>query len=138
MAIGLNLLIALLFWLMVIWASFEPREGFLQALAQIGGTLLIAYAVEVGWIVKASTARGAAHDWWIGFLIGTGAAGLGGIGLALALSERVIAGHWIWIDQFLLGWSLGSLTVLGCLIVSLPDLTDAWAQKLRRGTLDDD
>jgi hypothetical protein len=137
-ALALNLVIALLCSLMASWASFKPSEGFLQSLAQIGATLLIAYAVETGWFVKATTARGADHDWWLGFMIGTGAAGLGGIGLALGLSERLIAGHWIWADKLLFGWSLGSLTLLGCLIVSLPDLSDAWTQKLRRGTADDD
>jgi hypothetical protein len=74
----------------------------------------------------------------MGFIMGIGAAGLGGIALALALSERVVADHWIWIDKLLFGWVAGSLTILGCLIVSLPDLTDSWARKIRRGTLDDD
>ena len=98
---------------------------------------MIAYAVETSWAVKASGAL-SEDQHWMGFMMGIGAAGLGGIALALALSERVVAGHWIWIDKLMFGWVAGSLTILGCLIVSLPDLIDSWARKIRRGILDDD
>jgi hypothetical protein len=137
LALGLSLILAVLFWALEAFVSTQPTRDLLQSLAQIGATLLIAYAVEISWAVKSSSARGADQQ-WMGFVMGIGAAGLGGIALALALSERLAAGHWIWVDEFLFGWATGSLAVLGCLIVSLPDLTDSWSRQMRRGALDDD
>lgn len=129
---------ASLFWLMIHVASVKPTRGGLQSAAQIGATLLIAYAVETSWVVKSSNARGSKHEWWLGFVMGIGAAGLCGIGLALALSERLASDDWLWTDELLLGWVTASLAVLGCLIVSLPDLADNWSHRIRRGELDDD
>jgi hypothetical protein len=136
LALGMNLILALLFWVMTAIASIQPTTDVLQSVAQIGATLLIAYAVEVSWAVKSPSGLSGDQQ-WMGFVMGIGAAGLMGIGLALGLSERV-ADHWTWIDELLSGWVAGSLLVLGCLIVSMPDLTDSWARKIRRGTLDDD
>ena len=137
LALGLNLFVAVLCGFLAATVSIRPTASVLQSLAQIGATLLIAYAVETSWAVKVSGAL-SSDQRWMGFMMGTGAAGLGGIALALALSERIVADHWIWIDKLVFGWVAGSLTILGCLIVSLPDLTDSWARKIRRGTLDDD
>jgi hypothetical protein len=117
--------------------EFQPSAGFLQSVAQVGATLLIAYSVETAWAVKSASALSASPR-WMGFVMGIGAAGLLGIAFALGLSERVAAGHWIWIDELLFGWVAGSLTILGCLVVSLPDLTASWAQEIRRGPVDDD
>jgi hypothetical protein len=137
LALGANLFVAVLCAFLAATVSIQPSDSFLQSVAQIGATLLIAYAVETSWAVKISGAL-SSDQRWMGFIMGIGAAGLGGIALALALSERVVADHWSWVDEFMFGWVVGSLTILGCLIVSLPDLTDSWARKIRRGTLDDD
>jgi len=137
LALGMTLILAAIFGLIVGANSIQPTRDVLQSLAQIGATLLVAYAVETSWAVKSGGPLGADQQ-WMGVVMGIGAAGLGGIALALALSERLAAGHWIWIDQLLFGWVAGSLTILGCLVVSLPDLTDSWARRIRRGTLDDD
>ena len=128
LALSLNAVVALCFFLVFgTILEFRPTEGVLLTVAQVGATLLIAYAVETSWAVKSASALSSSPR-WMGFVIGTGAAGLGGIALALALSERLVAGHWAWIDELLFGWVAGSLTVLGCLVVSLPDLTASWAQ----------
>lgn len=91
----------------------------LRTVAVIGASLFIAYAVEAVWLVS----RVAIHDeyeQWLGFLIGTGIAGLLGIAVALLLSEHRAAGHSNFIDSLGTAWILISLLVLGALLVIQP------------------
>jgi hypothetical protein len=55
-ALGLNLFLAVLYGFLATKLSIQPTDSVLQSLAQIGATLLIAYAVETSWAVKASGA----------------------------------------------------------------------------------
>lgn len=91
----------------------------LRTIAAIGASLLIAYVVEAVWLVS----RVEVHDeyeLWLGFLVGTGIAGLLGIAAALLLSEHRAAGHSNFIDSIGTAWILISMIVLGSLLVIQP------------------
>jgi hypothetical protein len=91
----------------------------LRTIAVIGASLFIAYVVEAVWLVS----RVAVHDeyeQWLGFLIGTGIAGLLGIVAALLLSEHRAAGHANFIDSIGTSWILISMIILGALLVIQP------------------
>lgn len=99
--------------------DLTPTPGLLRSLAQIGATLLVAYAVEVSWLLKVSADRGESLASWIGYMTGIGASGLLGLALALLLSEH--GGDSLsLVAQYAVGWVLVSLFLLGLLVALLP------------------
>lgn len=111
-------------------ASVEPSAELLRALGQIGATLLIAYAVEVSWLLKVSRARSERRATWVGYVSAIGTFGLIGIALALALSEHGASSYSL-IAQFALCVALFSLLLLGALVALLPLLVYEWAHASR-------
>jgi hypothetical protein len=121
------LVIALLAWLVEMLISLSPTAPLLDSVAQIGATLLIAYVVEISWLVKASRSRDIEErESRLGAFTGAGAAGLIGIVLSMILSGRAEAHRWIWLDEFCFGWVIASLLMLGITVVMRPMLTHEW------------
>lgn len=95
----------------------------LRTLALIGASFVIAYAVEAAWLVS-NVEMTEDHEEWLGFLVGIGIAGLLSIAIALLLAEHRALGHRDAIDDLGLGWVVGSLTILGILLILQPLLAD--------------
>jgi hypothetical protein len=108
----------------------HPRTELLNGLAQVGATLLVAYAVETSWFVKVSHARGGDRENWVGFAAALGVSGVLGIGSALALSGHG-DGSRSWIEEFGFGWSVSSLGLLGLLVGLLPLFLYEWSHSVR-------
>lgn len=126
-AVQLIAFLSVAVWFFLRWAAPKPSPEFLRSLAAIGGTLLIAYVVETSWIVKASRARDLdERESRLGTLVGFGAAGLVGIALALAISERASVHHWIWLDEIAFAWAVASLGMFGITVVLQPLLIHEW------------
>jgi hypothetical protein len=110
-----------------------PSDRLFESAAQIGATLLIAFAVEIGWVVKESDRQEAQREEWVGFVSSLGSAGFSGILVSLALVEHLSAGHENWLDRFGFAWVLASLLLLGIFVAIQPATTYAWR---RGGNLD--
>ena len=67
---------------------FSDPAGTSEPLAQIGATLLVAYAVQAGWVIQTSRKRGAERENWVGLTAGIGCSALVGIFVALCLSAQ--------------------------------------------------
>ncbi|HEX5609376.1 MAG TPA: hypothetical protein VFX45_04700 [Solirubrobacterales bacterium] len=98
-------------------------------MAQIGATLLVAYGVEISWVLKESRLRDAGRENWVGIAVGLGCGGLVGIGLALALSG---AGKTFSLAQELVfSVSVASISLLGFLVALGPFAVYEWAHAAR-------
>jgi hypothetical protein len=106
----------------------EPR--LLESLAQIGATLLVAYAVEVVWLLKTSRTRGDKQETFVGAAAGLGTCGVIGIAFALALSEHR-GPSWATVEKLEFAWSAASLVLLGGLVGLLPVLMYDLSHSLR-------
>lgn len=106
-----------------------PSIRLFSSSAEIGATLLIAFAVEVTWLIKASDRSGGRREEWIGLVSSSGIAGLIGILVSLALVEHLNAGHANWLDRLGFAWVFASLVLLGAAVAVQPVMTYAW----RRG-----
>lgn len=96
----------------------DPSADLCSSLAQIGATLLIAYAVQMSWVLENSRKRGATRENWVGFTCGIGLCSVVGIGLALILSDH--GGPLGWLADYGFSWSIVSLAFLGGWIAFQP------------------
>lgn len=111
------------------WASPEiPAETF-DAMAQIGATLLIAYAVETSWWLKVSRRRSGTRENWVGYVSGIGLAGFIGVGASLILSTNPL--DLSWFESYLMVWAFITLLLLGSLVAILPLLIYEWTHTLQ-------
>lgn len=108
-------------------AHFTLSDEALSDLAQIGATLLVAYAIETSWFVKESRARGRERENWVGFVTGIGVSSVIGIAIALALVGVKSSG-------FLAGlgvtWMLFSLGFLAVLVACWPYVIYEWVHAM--------
>jgi hypothetical protein len=95
----------------------SPR--LLQSLATIGAIFVPAYVVEVVWMVP-RMGRGEEFEEWLGFVVGTGMAGLLAIAVALLGAEHRLAGHANSLDDLGLSFVVVSLVILAGTLVSQP------------------
>ncbi len=105
------------------------------ALAQIGATLLVAYAVQMSWALQASRKRGSQRENWVGVTTGVGACAMVGITLALAL-----AGHHEplnWLEAFAFGWVVIAVALLGIWIAFQPWAMYHWTHSFTTEYPDD-
>lgn len=109
-------------------ATLAPR--ILSDMAQIGATLLVAFAVESSWLVKQSRRRGSSSENWIGFVAGLGACGAMGIAFAVALLGHK-HGPFDHLEHWAASWSVFSVALLAGLVGSLPYALYEWAHALR-------
>jgi drug/metabolite transporter (DMT)-like permease len=92
----------------------------LSDIAQIGATLLVAYAVEMAWFVKESRTRGRKRENWVGFVAGIGFSSALGIMSAVALVSHEGSSNFL--EAVGLVWTLFSVGLLGLLVALLPYL----------------
>jgi len=95
----------------------EPAQTS-EALAEINATLLVAYAVQASWVLKASRKRGSDRENWVGVTTGVGFCALAGIVISLAL-----AGHeesYNALEAFAFGWAVTGTALLGVWIALQP------------------
>lgn len=95
------------------------RHDSLATLAQVGATILFAYAVEMAWFVKQSRSRGRNSELVVGLMTGIGSCGVLGIYLAIALlgHHRAPLSP---LEKFATVWTETSLGVLAGLVGALP------------------
>ena len=93
--------------------------GLLQSLATIGAILVPAYVVEVVWMVP-NMGSGEEFEEWLGFVVGTGIAGLIAIAVALLGVEHRVAGHANTLDDLGLSFVVVALVILAGTLVSQP------------------
>ncbi len=96
-----------------------PSPDLLQSLATIGAIFELAYVVEVVWMVP-RIGRGEEFEEWLGFLVGTGIAGLLAIAVALLGVQHRTAGHSNSLDDLGLSFVIVSLVILAGVLVSQP------------------
>jgi hypothetical protein len=101
--------------------------ALLENLALIGAALLIAYAVEAVWLAQRAEMDDE-YEEWLGFLVGTGIAGLLSVAIALLLAEHRLAGHDNLVDDFGLAWAVVSLVILGGVLVLQPLLASRFRE----------
>jgi hypothetical protein len=103
-----------------------PSPQLLLAIASLGTALLLAYVVEMAWLI--TRLRSASdYELRLGAFVGLGIGGLIGVVLALLLSAHNAAGHSNFLDDVGLAWVVSSLAVLGSLVVVQPLLVHEWA-----------
>lgn len=100
--------------------------GLLDSLATIGAIFLAAYVVEVVWMVP-RMGRGEEFEEWLGFMVGSGVAGLLAIVVALLGAQHRVAGHSNSIDDLALSFVVVSLVILGGTLVAQPLLARRFA-----------
>jgi hypothetical protein len=110
-------------------AHLHLSDEALSDMAQIGATLLVAYAVEMSWFVKESRARGSKRENWIGFVAGIG--GCSALGIAIAVALVGDQGSARFIQALGALWMLFSLGFLLGLVGVLPYLLYEMAHSLR-------
>jgi cytochrome bd-type quinol oxidase subunit 2 len=109
-------------------AQFTLSNEALSDLAQIGATLLIAYAIETSWFVKESRTRGRERENWIGFVAGIGLSSVIGIAIAIAL---VGAKSSSFLATLGVTWMLFSLGFLSVLVACWPYVIYSWVHSIR-------
>lgn len=111
--------------------GLEVRSGIsddaLGAIAQVGATLLVAYAVEMSWLIKASRTRGKDRENWVGFVTGIGISSAVGTGVAIALIGQKSTGF---VEAFAGTWMIFSLGLLGLLVAFLPYFLYGWVHAI--------
>jgi uncharacterized membrane protein YfcA len=116
-------------WPFLYWAHPKiPAETF-DAVAQIGATLLIAYAVETSWWLKASRRRSGDRENWVGYASGIGLGGFMGVVVSLALSTNPL--DLSWFESYWMTWAFFTLLLLGGLVATLPLLIYEWTHNLQ-------
>jgi hypothetical protein len=91
----------------------------LRTVALIGASLLIAYVVEAVWLVSRVEIDDE-YEEWLGFVTGSGVAGLLGVVFALLLAEHRAVGHSNFVDKIGTAWVAVSLLTLGGVLVVQP------------------
>jgi cytochrome bd-type quinol oxidase subunit 2 len=110
--------------LVVVQADFSLSDDALSAIAQIGATLLIAYALETSWFVKESRARGSKRENWLGFVTGIGICSA--LGVVIAIAFIGYEGTLSFLQAFAAVWMLFSLGFLALLVALLPYVLYEW------------
>jgi uncharacterized membrane protein YfcA len=103
---------------------FSDAPGVSPALAQIDATLLVAYAVQMSWVVQNSRKRGKDRENWVGVTAGLGICSVVGIGLALAISSHPEPFNWL--EELAFGWVLASSALMGFWIAAQPWAMYEW------------
>lgn len=101
----------------------DPAQAS-AALAQISATLLVAYAVQMSWVVQNSRQRGSDRENWVGVTAGLGICAVLGIGMALALASHREPLNWL--EGLGFAWVMSSSALLGFWIAIQPWAMYQW------------
>jgi len=101
----------------------DPAQAS-EAFAQIGATLLVAYAVQMSWVLQNSRKRGSDRENWVGVTAGIGICAVTGIGVAVALSSHHEPLNWF--ESFGFAWVVASSAILGFWIAIQPWAMYEW------------
>ncbi|MGN6558203.1 MAG: hypothetical protein ACTHLH_09365 [Solirubrobacterales bacterium] len=96
----------------------SPSGDVAGAFAQVGATLLVAYAVHTSWVLQNSSKRGSERENWVGIASGIGSCALIGIGIGLGLSGH--RGSLNGLEELLFAWTAVSVGFLGLWIALQP------------------
>jgi hypothetical protein len=122
----------LVLWVMVALATAfvpMPSDQLFRDIAQIGATLLVAFAVEVSWLLKVSDEDSRRREEWVGLVTSSGVSGLLGIAMALVLAGRLEAGYSGWVEHLVFAWVVASIGMLGAAVALQPLLTYSWRRE---------
>ena len=108
-------------------AHFTLSDEALSDLAQIGATLLVAYAIETSWFVKESRTRGRERENWVGFAAGIGISSVIGIAIAIALVGVKSSGF---LAALGVTWTFFSLGFLAVLVACWPYVIYEWVHDI--------
>lgn len=122
-AFGVTLGISLLVLASVNQLFSDPAQAS-AALAQIGATLLVAYAVQMSWVLQNSQKRGSGRENWVGITAGLGICAVMGIGVAIALSSHDEPLNWL--ESLGFAWVLASSALLGFWVAVQPWAMYEW------------
>lgn len=125
-------MMAFLTFMVTCWLAFvgaePPGPNLFETLAQIGATFLVAYVVEVTWLVKASRGlRLVERETRLGRLLAVGAAVLVGISAAIWLASLPANHGWSLMNEIGFGLVVGTMLMAGTTIVMQPLFTHEWA-----------
>lgn len=110
-----------------LYQLFPEPDQTSAALAQVGATLLVAYAVQASWVLRASRKRGPDRENWVGIAAGIGFCALIGILLALALAAHHEPLNWL--EAFAFGWVVVANALLGGMIAFQPWAMYHWTHR---------
>ena len=127
-ALGVTLATAVMLLLLVSRYFSDPSGGICANIAQILATLLVAFAVQTGWLLQNSRERGAKQENWVGIASGIGISALIGIGIGLVLTDHPEGLSWA--GKLGFAWMIASLALLGVMIALQPYATYEWAHSL--------
>jgi hypothetical protein len=97
---------------------------FFRTVAQLGATLLVAYALESGTMIKTLRKRGKSQEELVGFVSALGLGGITGVATSLVLSEH--GGHLSTFELVACAYSLSAIGMLGVLVALQPVLIYEW------------
>jgi drug/metabolite transporter (DMT)-like permease len=115
----------------------ELSDQVLSDMAQIGATLLVAYSVEVSWLVKGSRSRGSNKEMFVGFIAGIGASGALGIAMAVSLLGHEDGVPFNGVEHWAASWAVVALSLLAGLVGMLPYAIYEWGHAINTEYPDD-
>jgi hypothetical protein len=99
----------------------------LESLATIGAILIPAYAIEAAWLMP-QLGRGEEYEEWLGFVVGTGIAGIAAIAAGVLEAQHRAAGHSGTVDDVGLAFVVVSLAILAGTLVLQPVLAHRFGE----------
>jgi hypothetical protein len=129
MAISLVVLVTFGSMWAVHQSASEPSPGLCSTLAQLGATLLVAFVIETGSLIRGLGRRGRNPETLVGLLSGLGSCGLFGVAVAWSLSQH--SGALQPLEEIGFAWSIGSIGLLGGLVAVMPYMMYDWVHAAR-------
>jgi hypothetical protein len=115
--------------------SLRPPFAEADTLAQVGAAFMIAYGVEMSWVVRATSERSRRYEDWIGFTSCLAFCGLLGTIVALAVADSRDGASTL--GEIGLAWSCAAIVLLGAVVACTPALSYEWRRQLMTETQDD-
>jgi hypothetical protein len=99
-----------------------------NTLSQLGAAFLIAYGVQISWVVRETNQRNGFYEEWLGFITGLAVCGLSGIAIAAGLADFGLGTSALREVGF--AWSCSSIVLLGAIVALAPILIYEWRRQL--------
>lgn len=111
-----------------------PSADLMQALAQVGATLLVGWVVTAVWMAARLERDGDDREQWFGVAAGFGIGGLAGLTVAFLVAAHREAGHANYLDWLGCWWAVISVGALGLIVVLHPVIVERWTSDRLRLT----